>query len=81
MTSSFIGQQIYDVLSQFECLLEKCYERNFTIHSKKIKFGNRLLFAGYMVSDKGLEIDPRKVKAIRKFSKPTNETDMKSFLE
>ena len=76
----FHGPTIDDVLTQFKCLLQKCHERNFTLHPKKLKFGNRLLFAGYRVSDKGLEIDPRKVNAIRKFSKPNNVTDMKSFL-
>ena len=62
----FHGPTIDDVLTQFKCLLQKCHERNFTLHPKKLKFGNRLLFAGYRVSDKGLEIDPRKVNAIRK---------------
>ena len=76
----FHGPTIDDVLTQFKCLLEKCHQRNFTLHPKKLKFGNRLIFAGYRVSDKGLEIDPKKVNAIRKFSKPNNVTDMKSFL-
>ena len=76
----FHGPTVEDVLAQFECLLKKCHERNFTLHPRKVKFGNKLLFAGYMVSDKGLEIDPKKVEAIRKFAKPENVTDMKSFL-
>ena len=76
----FHGPTIDDVLTQFKCLLEKCHQRNFTLHPKKLKFGNKLIFAGYRVSDKGLEIDPKKVNAIRKFSKPNNVTDMKSFL-
>ena len=76
----FHGPTVDDVLAQFEVLLKKCQERNFTLHPKKIAFGNKLVFAGYGVSDKGLSIDPRKVEAIRKFDRPGDVTDMKSFL-
>ena len=76
----FHGPTVDDVLAQFEILLKKCHERNFTLHPKKISFGNKLIFAGYGVSDKGLSIDPRKVEAIRKFERPGDVTDMKSFL-
>ena len=53
---------------------------NITLHPKKIAFGNKLRFAGYVVSDKGVQIDPRKVEAIRKFKRPENVTDMKAFI-
>ena len=76
----FHGPTVEDVLAQFEILLKKCHERNFTLHPNKISFGNKLIFAGYGVSDKGLSIDPRKVEAIRKFERPGDVTDMKSFL-
>ena len=76
----FHGPTVEEVLAQFEVLLKKCHERNFTLHPKKISFGNKLIFAGYGVSDKGLSIDPRKVEAIRKFDRPGDVTDMKSFL-
>ena len=76
----FHGPTVEHVLEQFEVLLKKCHERNFTLHPKKISFGNKLIFAGYGVSDKGLSIDPKKVEAIRKFERPGDVTDMKSFL-
>ena len=69
-----------EVLSKFKILLDKCKERNFTLHPKKISFGTELIFAGYKISDKGISIDPKKVEAIRKFDRPQDVTDMKSFL-
>ena len=74
------GATVDEVLTNLRKLLVKCKEKEFTLHPKKIAFGNRLKFAGYMVSDKGLSIDPKKVDAIRKFAKPDNVTNMKSFL-
>merc|ERR1711963_422989 len=49
-------------------------------HPKKLSIGNRIKFAGYVVSDKGVTIDPKKVEAIRMFKPPQNVTDMKAFI-
>ena len=76
----FYGPTIESVLENFTVLLDRCHERGFTLHPNKLAFGNRLKFAGYVVSDKGLEIDPKKVEAVRKYPKPVNVTDMKSFV-
>ena len=76
----FHGETIEEVLKNFSRLLVKCHQRDFTLHPKKIAFGNKLKFAGYVVSDKGIGIDPRKVEAIRKFKPPQNVTDMKAFI-
>ena len=74
------GTTADDVLEGFEKLLKICYEKDVTLHPKKVAFGNRLKFAGYTVSDKGICIDPRKVEAIRGFEPPKNVTDMKAFI-
>ena len=76
----FHGATIDEVLQNFTILLERCREKGFTLHPNKLAFGNKLKFAGYMVSDKGLEIDPKKVEAVRKFPKPNSVQDMKSFI-
>ena len=76
----FHGETIEEVLKNFSRLLVKCHQRDFTLHPKKIAFGNKLKFAGYVVSDKGIGIDLRKVEAIRKFKPPQNVTDMKAFI-
>ena len=76
----FHGPTIDSVLENFTVLLDRCRVRGFTLHPNKLAFGNRLKFAGYVVSDQGLEIDPKKVEAVRKYPKPANVTDMKSFI-
>ena len=54
------GETIKEVLNSLEKLLEKCQYQDFTLHPKKIAFGNKLKFAGYVVSDRGVQIDPRR---------------------
>ena len=76
----FYGSTIDEVLGGLTKLMEKCRKQDFTLHPNKVSFGNRLKFAGYVVSDKGIGIDPRKVEAIRKFKPPENVTDMKAFV-
>ena len=39
-----------------------------------------LRFLGMVISDKGIESDPEKVKAITEFPRPKNATDVRSFL-
>ena len=60
--------------------MEKCRKQDFTLHPNKVSFGNKIKFAGHVISDKGITIDPRKVEAIRKFKPPENVTDMKAFV-
>merc|ERR1711893_420978 len=76
----FYGETLDEVISGLHKLLEKCKRQDFTLHPRKVAFGNRLRFAGYVVSNKGIEIDPKKVEAIRSFSPPKNVTDMKAFI-
>ena len=76
----FYGSTVEEVLSGLQQLMEKCVKQDFTLHPRKVAFGNRLKFAGYVASKDGLQIDPRKVEAIRKFDPPQNVTDMKAFV-
>ena len=76
----FYGSTVDEVLGGLTKLMEKCRKQDFTLHPNKVSFGNRLKFAGYVISDKGITIDPRKVEAIRKFKPPENVTDMKAFV-
>ncbi len=42
--------------------------------------GNTITFAGYILSDQGVRVDPDKLKAMRDFPEPTNITKLRSFL-
>merc|ERR1711963_836903 len=76
----FYGSTVEEVLEGFTKLMEKCRKQDFTLHPNKVTFGNKIKFAGHVVSDKGITIDPRKVEAIRRFKPPENVTDMKAFI-
>ena len=53
---------------------------NVILSKKKFIISNRLPFAGYIVSDKGVQPDPRRVESIKDFPTPTDSTGVKSFL-
>ncbi|KAL1218314.1 RNA-directed DNA polymerase-like protein [Cardamine amara subsp. amara] len=48
--------------------------------TKKCVFGvEQVLFLGYIVSSRGLEVDPEKIKAIQSWPTPRTVTDVRSF--
>ena len=74
------GQNIDDVFHSFEQLLKRCKQKEFTLHPKKVQIGNKVKFAGFIITPQGISIDERKVIAIREFRRPLSVTDMKSFV-
>ena len=48
---------------------------------KKCEFWlEEIVFLGHVVTKEGIKVDPQKVKAITKWSRPTNVTEIRSFL-
>ena len=41
---------------------------------------NEVAFLGHIISDKGVSVDPQKVKAIVEWPKPTNASEVRSFM-
>lgn len=41
---------------------------------------NEVVFLGHMISGKGIYMDPKKIEAIMKWERPTNVTEIHSFL-
>ena len=66
-------------LSRAEAVFKICRENRITLSRKKLQAGRRVLFAGYIVSDQGVEADPAKLASIREFKTPENITELKSF--
>ena len=61
--------------------LERCRKNGITLNKKKAHIAKSTVnFAGYQVSNKGVEADQKKIKAIQKFPQPKNLTDLRSFL-
>jgi len=41
---------------------------------------NEVVFLGHVISGKGIYMDPKKIEAIMKWKRPTNVTEIHSFL-
>nr|XP_041633522.1 uncharacterized protein K02A2.6-like [Drosophila kikkawai] len=54
---------------------------NVALNEKKCAFRvQKLKFLGHILSDKGIEVDPEKVKVITSFRAPKNKEEVRSFL-
>ncbi len=61
--------------------LETCRSAGITLNPGKFQLAQHSVnFAGYIVGTSGIKADPEKIKAITHFPKPTNITDLRSFL-
>ena len=60
--------------------LKKCKVLNIVLSKKKFIIGSTLPFAGYIVSDQGVQPNQERVVAIRHFPYPKDQTGIKSFL-
>ena len=59
----------------------RCRSHGITINAKKfVLAAPEVSYCGYGLSDKGITADDEKIKAITKFPKPANITDVRSFL-
>ena len=62
-------------------VFERCRARNLKLNANKCEFGlTKIRVLGHIVSKRGIEPDPIKIKAIQEAPIPTNVSDLKSFL-
>ena len=62
-------------------VFERCRARNSKLNANKCEFGlTKIRVLGHIVSKRGIEPDPIKIKAIQEAPIPTNVSDLKSFL-
>ena len=74
-------EAIRDHDSKFRALMERCRERNLKLNRNKLKLKlKELTFIGHLITDKGIEPDPAKVKAVENMPTPKDVTAVKSFL-
>lgn len=61
--------------------LESCARHGLTVNkTKSLLCAKSINPLGYKISQNSIEVDDRKVAAIRNFPEPTNITDLRSFL-
>ena len=62
-------------------LLEKCSNHDLLLSVKKLQFKSpSVTFMGHKLTDKGVELDPAKVAAIREMPAPTDKSGVQRFL-
>ena len=72
-----ITAHIHDVWQ----LLLACRQHTITLNPDKAHlFEERVAFAGYVLDHNGVAPDPSKIEAIAKFPRPTNITELRSFM-
>jgi transposase InsO family protein len=75
------GTSFESALDNLRAVLSRLREANLKLKPKKCAlFQKKVLYLGHVVSDKGIQCDPSKVKAIQKWPLPTNVTEVRSFL-
>ena len=61
-------------------VLDRCRQYNVTISKKKFEIGSTIDFAGHIISNMGIRPNDDKYKAVTDFPRPTNTSDLRSFL-
>ena len=74
------AETLSDLDERVRRILSKCRERGITISRKKLSMGTKVKFAGYIVSQQGIQPDPEKVQCLEQFPTPTDEKGLRSFL-
>ncbi|KAF0716362.1 AP2/ERF domain-containing protein PFD0985w-like [Aphis craccivora] len=68
-------------MNHLEIIFRKFSEHNVKINIKKSHFlRKKVIFLGHVVSEKGITMDPEKVKTIQNFQPPKNKKQVQSFL-
>ncbi len=74
------AKSIPELLETVRKVFEQCCEHKITLSKDKVRMGNKITFAGYLLSDHGVRVNPDKLKAIQEFPEPENITKLRSFL-
>lgn len=61
-------------------VLDRCRKHGLTISKRKLKIGEQVKFAGFLISGRNVAPDPDKLKALSEFPAPTNVSELRSFL-
>ena len=70
-----------DHLHRLRGVFDKLEKAGLKLKPKKCKFfKTKITYLGHIVSAKGIETDPKKIKAVKKWTVPKTVTDVRSFL-
>ena len=69
-----------ELWARLRVVLLRCRLWNITVSLSKLEVGEKIFFAGCVITGDGVYPDPAKTQAIRDFPQPRNVTDLRSFL-
>jgi len=69
-----------ELLANFRLVLQRCSKHNLNLSIDKLKFGQEIGFAGYIIGAEGVKPEPKKVSAISNFPRPKDLTELRGFL-
>ncbi|XP_042465804.1 uncharacterized protein LOC122048280 [Zingiber officinale] len=74
------SKSLHDHIDNLKCVLEALRREKLFANLKKCSFCvDRVVFLGFVVSSRGVEVDEEKVKAIREWPTPNTITEVRSF--
>ncbi|CAG2188277.1 unnamed protein product [Mytilus edulis] len=74
-------EAIKDHDRKFRLLMERCRERNLKLNKDKLKLKMKeVKFIGHLITNKGLKMDPEKVRAVLEMPKPTDVSGVRRLV-
>ncbi|XP_015747739.1 PREDICTED: uncharacterized protein K02A2.6-like [Acropora digitifera] len=70
-------QEVHD--TRVRLVLDRLQNAGIMLNNKCEFSKHRITFLGHVISDKGVEADPEKTKAVREFPQPTNVKELQRF--
>ena len=75
------GQTFDSALENLRHVMYRLRQSGLKLQAKKCDlFKKEILYLGFIISGKGVRVDPKKVEVIRKWPRPCTVTDVRSFL-
>lgn len=75
------GRTFHEHLSRLDEVLTKLRQANLKVKPAKCNlFSPQVKYLGHIISAQGVEADPAKVEAVRRWPGPKNQTEVKSFV-
>ena len=76
------GKSQAEHYKRLDVVLTRLNRVNVTLNPDKCEFSKpKLKFASYLISSKGIEINPEKMETIEKMEQPRNVSDLRRFLD
>lgn len=76
-----ISKSFQDHLRDIDTVLQRLRDNHLVCKLSKCSFAyNSIRFLGHMISNQGISPDPAKIEVVKKWKRPRNKTDNRSFL-